>query len=238
MKIAWKIFAVAVVSLGVQAQVWAGVSCETSPGNSCQTAAVTITATVDQQATLDCTVVQFRNVGGTEVSDGEVPAMTFGNLDRRFEIGDEDGDGIPNEPLALIGDKFFKTFCGVNATGKGYNLVQTANNFAGPGPDVDKAFVFVPIQATTDGSGDASKKFGVMGPCDLATGGGSKLWLASTGQAGVAEAVYSITDVSPHLSPTAPASCSSEPSGFSVISPGAPAGAYSTSVTWTLSVNP
>ena len=199
---------------------------------------ISVLATVDQLSLLDCAVQEFTHPALVDVPGPTVQAMDYGTVHRRTESvcanHDCNNNGVLDEPIALVWDKFFKVFCGINTSGKAYTLSQNGDSLAAGGnATLNSAWIVVPVQAT-NGQNPPSFIAGTLGPCDLAVGQSN---LFASSQGAVVETVYSITDAWP----TAPrpgnsGTCGNQPASFIPIPPDQPAGTYQSQVTLTLTV--
>ncbi len=190
---------------------------------------IPVTATVDQIESFSCGIRRVKNVNGVEVDQGPSPDMNFGTLLRLNTCGTT-GD----QPCALGAPHFFKVFCGTNTAGRPYTVRQTGTALtSGSNTLPNNAWVFVPIDlvdADGDGAADDPLPAGATIGTRVSANTASATWYSSgTGGKGVTiQSAYGVTgNPSATPNPTGP-----------LIPPDQPAGAYTGTVTWTLTINP
>lgn len=190
---------------------------------------IPVTATVDTVETFSCSIRKTINVNGVEQDLGPSTDMNFSTLLRLNTCGTT-GD----QPCALQGPHFFKVFCGVNTSGRAYTVRQTGSALtSGINSLPDNAWVFVPINlvdANGDGIANDPLPIGASVGTRVSAHTTSATWYSSGagGKAVTIQSAYGITGT-PSQTPN--------PSG-PLIPPDQPAGTYTGTVTWTLTVSP
>jgi len=221
------VLSLTVVGMLVMPPVWAATLTCTDITNGKSCGPVTVTAQVDPQLVLDCTLVKCLNADCSS-KDTTVTSMSFGDLLRRFGpptcTGTTPADG---EACALVGDHHYRTFCGANTSGRSYTITHTGTSLASGANTLDSAWIVHPVFKGTAA--------GTLGACNLAKNT-QVLYTGSDGGGATVETVYAITDTMPP-SP-APATCPAAPAGFAVIGPDQTAGTYAGTVTVEMTASP
>ena len=124
-------------------------------GWAASTATATVEAHVNEQTSLQCAVVRCTSDGTTE------NCSTSAELTNDMDFGPLVNSDPTNPNSALMGDHFFKVFCGANTSSRPFTITQTSTSLGLPsGATIpDNCWVFSPITLvdTTDSDTTANE---------------------------------------------------------------------------------
>lgn len=198
---------------------------------------VNVSANVQAVENFSCAILDCTNTGASGALDvcnpTPVTSMAFGTL---VNAGTLSGGAVdPNS--ALLAPHFFKVFCGVNVSGRTYDIKQTGGPLVnGTGGRIpDGCWVFTPIAAvdTTDDNNIADEPCGecAFGP-KVSANSTNALWIDTGNRRDivVAQAAYGVA------APTQTGTNCVGPANVpgNVIPPNQASGDYTSQVTWTM----
>lgn len=191
---------------------------------------VPVSATVSAALTFTVTILELipNGTGGTTLGTTPVTSMAFGTLASNGTF-DPDGTGpLTPQPRALNSTKAFQAFFGVNSQQRAFTVKHTAGPLqSGVNTIPAGSFVVTPLTGiggdTTTGDGGGPLPANItVAPKKSAIGTGVVLFSSTGGPSATMAATFGITDVA------VPATA--------VIPLDQPAGSYTTTVTFTLTV--
>ncbi len=188
------------------------------PLNAATTQSAVISAVVDDQLSLDMTIVQEIN---GHINPTPLSSMDFGTL-----LRSSDSSG---RPFALRGSTVFHVYLGANSGGRSYKVTSTMAPLVSSGVSLPNAAGVAPVAASPDGDPSHDIPGDVLAPTQEAVGTNKTLYTSNSfGDAAVLEFVYFISGGN--------ADGSAPFSGWQPIPPGQAGGTYSTSVTFTITL--